>query len=232
MVTSSKTLSWSEDKVINQIVPFAGKVLSDPKAGITAISNAIQESQKIGFIKSCMKEWSKLVEEGKAKSEYFDTEQWEESISEFFDILDKEKMDKEKLKTLKKIFAKAMISSPSEWANRRPQQMLGVARDLCGDEVVILMTAYKFYKTKPPAEVERDSSAADQWPKTVAKFSNGLLSEGVVDKYEDHLVERKLIGVRTHTDRSGVRFANYCRLTILGREFCEFLDEIGGPGGI
>ena len=211
---------------MNSLVPGLTTLLTSGKDDLVkTVSRIIQNQQKEGGFRAVAGEWQRMVQEGKIKPEYAETEQAAECRVEMFDSLDKDKPDQKRTEAMKKIFLKAAASPSSEWANPRPQQLLRICRTLNAEELIILGTAYRLFKTRTREEVEKSSRGADQWPDYIAGASQNLVSAGIVDFYEDDLVKKKLIGDRDHSDRSGVRLAHQCRLTNLAIELCKYLQE-------
>lgn len=228
-----KAESFMIDKFVPGITTF---VKMDRGNFIQSLSNIVQRQRKEGWLRAFLIELNALCEQGKVKEDYIATEQGEECRQELLDSLDKDKPDKEKFDAMKKIFLKAASAPSTEWANPQPQQLLRICRTLNAEELIILGTAYRLYKTRPREEVEKSGRGADQWPGYIAGASQNLISAGVVDFYEDDLIQKKLIGDRDHSDRSGVRLAHQCRLTNLAIELCEYLQSdhlaVPAPGSL
>src|SRR3989338_11346489 len=122
-VQKAKNLSQrSKEIVLKNLVPGLTTFLSfDREDLVKTLSRIIQQQKKEGVFSVITEEWNKMVEEGKIKSDYADTEQAGECRVELFDSLDKDKPDHKRMEAMKKIFLKAASAPSSEWMNPRPQ---------------------------------------------------------------------------------------------------------------
>lgn len=191
---------------------------------IQTVSNIIQRQRKEGWLESFVIELNKMCDEGKIESDFISSEQGQECRQEILDSLAEDKPDQKRFDALKKIFLRAASADRAEWSNARPQQFMKICRTLNSEELIILGTAYRMYKSMPRADLDKISSA-EEWPQAIAQKSNKLVSRGVVDHYENGLIQKALIGDRNHSDRSGIRLTRECRLTPLALELCQYLDE-------
>ncbi|MFA5799462.1 MAG: hypothetical protein WC840_00715 [Candidatus Peribacteraceae bacterium] len=192
---------------------------------IQSLSNIVQRQRKEGWLHAFLIELNALCEQGKVKEDYMNTKQGQECRQELLDSLDKDKPDQEKLEAMKKIFLEAAKAPEDQWESNHPQQLMKVCRTLASEELIILGVAYHLFSSLEQGAVEKISSSAEQWPATIAKHSNGRISEGMVYFYEEDLVKKQLVGEKVHSDKSGVRYAHRCRLSPLGVELGRFLSE-------
>jgi len=226
-VTAKTTsLQKVEEAFFQNFLPGATTLATmDRKDFIKSISNVVQRQRKEGWLNALFIEWNGLCEEGKIKPDFIKTKQGQECQQELLDSLDEDKPDEEKFQAMKRIFLKAAIAPEWNWESNRPQQLMKVCRKLSSEELTILGVAFHLLSTLSAGELERGGGASDRWPNFIAEHSNGRISEGLVFHCEEGLVQKKLIGERTHSDHSGVRYAQKGRLSPLGIEFGKFLSE-------
>lgn len=194
---------------------------------VQAVSNTIQRSRKQKFFYALRDEFQSFVDKGKIDPQYLQEEEGQMCLQELMEYLDKESPNQRKFTTLKDIFLKAASADPKEWHNPRPRQYMTVCKKLSSDEIALLSIAYKYYKKMkvPGPTAAKEISSAEQWPRFLAQESAGALSPGLVEHFEESLVAHRLIGDREHSDRSGIRNSREFRLTSLGLELCEFLED-------
>jgi len=96
--------------------------------------------------------------------------------------------------------------------------------------VMVLSTAYN---KRNDQEAIKRAQGASGWSKEIADGSQLKLA-GMVEFYEQRLIEKCLLTARVYSDRSGIRIGENFRLTDLGVRLCEFLEgldetELGAP---
>ena len=129
------------------------------------------------------------------------------------------------------MFIQAATAEKEAWQDTKPVYLMQVIRKLSGTEIIILSVSFDYYQKMKVDNQKRSFpiiSSAYDWPKTVAAHAvrlNSKLSEGIVSFYENPLIENKLIGERTHQDRSGFAQTDSFRLTPLALEICEYLSN-------
>ena len=221
----SPTVTEKKDSfMFEKLVPgLTAVAVSDRKDVIQSLSNVIQRQRKEGWLQALLVELNALCEKGKVKEGYMQTPQAQDCRQELIDSLDQDAPDQGKFEAMKKIFLRAAQSEEKDWESPRPGQMMRIARLLSADELTILGVAYKLRKSEPESQRANWAFDAKHWMLWIAEESNGLITEGLVSYYENALIEKKLIGDREHTDRSGVKFRGQCRLAPLGIELCAFL---------
>jgi len=228
-VSTKSTKDDLLDFICKELVPTTATVLKSEKEDwIDRISRAAQTSRRDGIAKAIIGEIKQMRDDGKIPNEYLSTPQAQECLGELFDALANDAPDEKYLIALKKIFAKAASKeNMDEWLSERPQQLMRICRKLNGDELTILSACFHYRKRMKMTGNDDypEISSAEQWPNAVAKDSNNALTPGIVDHYEENLINMKLIGGRNHADRSEIQRSQDFRLTPLGIELCEFIDE-------
>lgn len=213
---------------IEEFVPGATGIIKSALDGgadlVQALSNGIQRSNKVGFLNSFIDEWEKMKEKGRAPSDFTTTEIGTACLQELMDFLEKEMPQKTRIEAMKQLFFKAANVDTEQSEKVRCLQLMKVCRELDATELLILSVVNKENeRMHNSAPTITGTNSAESWPRDVARASDGALSEGIVDHYEDRLVSKKLIGERLHSDRSGIRFREQFRLTQLGLELGAFL---------
>lgn len=223
----AKHIDEKRVSAINKIVPGMTSVLKSYLSGewkgdlVQAASNVIQNSAKTSLLEALSIEWEKLQKAGEVKDDFADPSR-NECLIELLDSLDKDLPDQKRFEAMKKILFKAASSSIDEKEALRISQLIKSCRNLNGSELLILETSYRQCIEAKGAEVVR---AADQWPYAVASASDGFLTPGIVEKYEDPLIDKKIIAGRINNDKSGIGNAHQFRLTIHGMELGKILTE-------
>lgn len=218
------------DKSYENFIPGLTTVAKSALKGeITAdavgfLSNVAQRGKKSGYLVAVKTEWEKLAEEGRIDQEYSNSEIGQMCMVELLDFLDKDLPSDKKFEAMKNIFLQAATQKKDKWNNPQPLHLMKVCRQMEAAEIIILSTLFKGKKEKTIAELNKISSA-DQWPSEVSKASGGLVTKGIVDFYEQPMIDKRLIGDRNYTDRSGIKNIDRFRLTDLGLELAEFLEN-------
>ncbi len=223
-----KIVKKVQDFAIEQLVPGATAIVKSTLDGggdiVQSISNVIQRSTKEGLLKAFLGEWNELVEAGKADPNIKSTEIGQQCLQELMDSLDKQLPDKKRFDAMKALFFRAAAPDATEALQGRCAQLMKLCRQLDSTELTILSVAYAENQRRLQGPSERITSA-DQWPRALAHASSDLLSIGLIEHYEESMIEKRLIGDRQHNDRSGIRNSENFRLAPLGMELGKFLME-------
>ncbi len=97
------------------------------------------------------------------------------------------------------------------------QQLLHIIGSLSSGEIVLLATMYRV------GDVSK-YSGAQEWLTEMAS-ETGFVDNGLVALAESPLMEKQLVTLRQHGDRSGVIWGQRNRLTSLGERICVFMQE-------
>lgn len=189
---------------------------------ILSVSHAFQKMRGGQFLSVFLEEWKKYKEKGKIKDDYEFSEQGKVCLQELLEFLDKDSPDEVRFKVLKQIFLVAASEQISDRNSFLPQQFMRIARSLTDGEVMLLSTIYEMNKAH---EGEYDSHyGASRWIREVTEAS-GMKHIALVEIHEESLMNKRLLSPRLHGDRSGVQVRPYYRLTDLGYELCQFIEN-------
>lgn len=224
----SKTAK-AKQMVIEQFVPGATGIIKSALDGggdiVQAISNTIQRSGKAGLFQAFLDELEKMKEKGKAPPDFIATETGRSCLQELMDFLEKELPDQARFDAMKSLFFRAADADTDEASKARCLQLMRVCRTLDATELLILSVVYRENQRRRTAKPsEKEVTGSDEWPRVVAAASGTALSIGLVEHYENRLIDKRLIGERQHTDRSGIRHSDQFRLTHLGLELGALLQ--------
>jgi len=87
-------------------------------------------------------------------------------------------------------------------------------------EIIVLNSTYRIAKSGQFP----DMTGANPWLEYIAKES-GLSHSSLVEIYEEDLIKKHLLSRRVHNDQSGVSVKPHFRLTSLGLELCDYIDN-------
>jgi len=96
-----------------------------------------------------------------------------------------------------------------------------LCRKLSSGEVIVLKTTYEIANKK---DWDPNDIQAGSWLTQVA-YKSGLKYPELIEVHERGLIEKNLLTDRTHSDRSGVNPGDHYRLTGLGFEICQFIEN-------
>lgn len=185
---------------------------------VKAISGGVQAAVR-GRLLS---EIGKGIEDLKTRGKLIDpvaSDYTKDSVTELVDFIESEKTsDTERFKAIKNIFLYGMLNTIEENEKYLSYTFLKIAKQLTGDDILILKACYDLSKEK------RILNVAEIWAVEVAiKIGHGL--RALIFSREEKLVECCLLGKRMHSDQSGVANSESARLTDLGSKFCNFLNK-------
>lgn len=228
--TKATRLNKVKEVAIESFVPGATGVIKSALEGgadiVQALSNVIQKSGKEGLLRSLGQEWETFCESGKAKTDFISTESGNACLQELMDFLDKEMPNKTRFDAMKKLYFRAANVETTEADEVRCLQLMKVCRELDATELLILSVAFsEFTRREKATPREREVTGAEEWPKVLAQVSRGSLSVGLIDYYEERLIEKQIIAGRVHSDRSGIKRSEKFRLAPLGMELGELLEH-------
>ena len=217
-------IDFAYEHLIPGLTKFAVSAINHQLLGDTVAfgSHVFQRSRSIGFLRAFATEWGKACKEHRVEEKYLETEAGQMSIQELFDYLDKDLPDEKKFDCLKRIFFRGAENTKSNGNDNYSLHYIRLCRQLSSEELLILGVCFKSRKIGKG----REHISAIEWPKLVAEYSGGLLTRGVVEFYERQMIEHKLIGERSHSDRSGIVHGSEFRLTPLGIEVAEYITKL------
>ena len=216
----------TENVIANTLTELAqgitGIATSSKNDLILSISHTFQKMRGGQFLSVFLEEWKKYKEKGKVKNDYEFSEQGKVCLQELLEFLDKDSPDEIRFNVLKQIFFVAASEEVSDRDSFLPQQFMKIARALTDGEVVLLSTIWRMDKAH---EGDYDPHlSAGQWIDDVS-VTSGMKHKALVEIHEEGLMEKRLLTQRIHGDRSGIFVNPHYRLTDLGYDFCQFVEE-------
>jgi len=190
---------------------------------ILSVGQIVQKMIAGQCLSALLAEWDKYKKQGRIKDDYQFTEQHKACLQEMLDFLDKDIPDEIRFRMMKQVFLVGATEVVSDRDSHLPLQFIKIARSLSSGEVLVLQATYHFAKDQG-LWGEAGQGHAPAWLQTIAEQS-GLKYPELVESHEDNLVEKHLLTKRVHADRSGVSVQPYFRLTSLGYNFCEYVDN-------
>ena len=198
---------------------ITGIAAAEKKELYLSVGHILQALRKGKFLSQFLIEWNQYRDEGRIKEDYQNTEQHYTCIQEILDFLDSDPPEESRFNILKKIFLVAATEKVTDRESLLPQQYVKVCRSLSSGGIVVLRTAYKISKQ----EYINDSAAAG-WLKKIAEES-GLVHPELVEIHEEELIKKHLLSPRVYSDKSGVNVNPHFRLTSLGLDICNYIEN-------
>lgn len=218
---ADETPSFLERTLCNLGEGFTGIAASDKKDWSLSVGYLLQRVRSGRFLETLKSEWDSYRNKGRIKDDYITTEQHQECLQEMLDFLDKDSPDRIRFNALQSVF---LNTATEQFSNRNsvlPQQYMRICRSLNSTEVLILQANFSLAKRGHNPE----HYGAAQWLKDIA--DNSVLQHvSLVESQESSLMQKCLIGERTHTDRSGVVKSKHFRMTDLGYALAEFMQSL------
>ena len=197
---------------------ITGIAASEKRELCLSVGHILQALRERKFLSQLLKEWNQYRDKGRIKEDYQTTEQHYTCIQEILDFLDSDPPEEIRFDILKKIFLVAATEKVSDRNSFLPQQYMKLCRTLSSGEILVLSTTYKISKRK---YVER---SAAEWLKKIA-LESGLVHPELVEIYEEELMKKHLLSPRVHSDRSGINVNPHFRLTSLGFDICNYIEN-------
>jgi len=211
------------DRVSQQIIAGLTGIASSKREELSlSLGHILQRIRSLRFLETLKKEWDFYVEKGRIKEDYTESEQHISCLQEMLDFLDKDAPDELRFSVLKKILLVASTEDITSRDSVLPQQYMQLSRQLTTGELLVLLSTYNIAKAnKYP---HKKNFGANTWLDFVAKHS-GLEYLELVALHEFGLIKKQLLIDRLYPDRSGVEIGANFRLTSLGWEFCQYIDN-------
>ncbi|MEK6559946.1 MAG: hypothetical protein AABZ43_07355 [Planctomycetota bacterium] len=198
---------------------ITGVAASEKKEIYLSVGHLLQAVRKGKFLSQFLTEWNQYRAKGRIKEDYPNTEQHYTCIQEILDFLDSDPPEEIRFDILKKIFLVAATEKVSDRKSLLPQQYMKVCRTLSSGEIVVLSTAYKISKQE---YIKHNSAAV--WLKKIAEES-GLVHPELVEIHEEELMKKHLLSPRVHSDKSAINVNPHFRLTRLGLDICNYIEN-------
>lgn len=195
-------------------------IADSSRAELVVSAGTIFQRLRAGTFLSLLRdEWDHFRDKGRVRENYEHSEQHMACLGELFAFLDNDTPDEVRFSVIKQIFLVAAEEKLSTRSDVMPHQYLRIARTLSTGEILILNACYAaagkdFWKP--------DDKAID-WHQHVAD-ATGLHPNALIEIHVKTLEEKSLLIPPRHSDRSGIVFKPYFRLTELGYRLCEFIN--------
>lgn len=199
---------------------LTGIAASEKKDWYLSIGYLLQRVRSGRFLETLKTEWDRYRDKGRIKDDYLDTEQHQECLQEVLDFLDQDSPDHIRFAALKQVFLNSATECLSSRDSVLPQQYIRICRKLNSGEVLLLQATYQLSQSGDSL----NDLGAIGWIKKLAEASP-LRHKELVELHERTLMEKRLLGPRRYSDRSGIEETEHFRLTDLGYELCRFMRE-------
>jgi len=203
---------------------LTGVAASDRKDIIVSFGHIFQKLRGRKFLHDLQEEWERYREKGKVSDDYIQSEQHQECLQEILDFLDQDAPDERRFDALKRIFLFAACENKSTRESVLPQQYMQIVRGLSAGAVLVLFATYNVARSEEYKARPNPDRSASVWAERISKES-GLEFPELVENHEETLIQKRLLTDRVHSDRSGVTLSPRFRLTGLGWEICQYIDE-------
>lgn len=208
---------------------ITGILVSDTKDWKLSAGRLVQASIKWKLFSQIGKEIKAYIDKGKIKEDFLDKEQNKQSLSDLLKFIDETAPDEDRFNAMKTLFIRSVASYSSDEEQILSYHFMKLCKELESGDLLILKAAYdikngnlsnKLSSTK----VDPNNITASYWLQNISKqIGHEIVS--LVEVHEDKLINLKLIGPRTASDRSGVTLLKNYRLTDLGCKICEYIYD-------
>lgn len=216
-----ETSSFLARTILNLSEGLTGIAASDKKERLLSIGYILQRFRSGRFLETLKAQWESYRDKGRIKDDYIRTDQHQECLQQMLDFLDNDSPDQIRFDAMQYVFLNTATERISDSESVLPQQYMRICRSLNSTEILILQTNFRLAKRgHNPGHY-----GAAEWLRDIA--SNSVLRHvSLVESQEGSLMDKCLIGARTHGDRSGVVKSNHFRLTDLGSALAEFMQSV------
>lgn len=171
----------------------------------------------------------KWKEEGKIKEDYFSTSQNWEDLTELLDYLDRGIPNERVWEVLKKIYVISATETNSSRNDRFPFYYLQVIRNLSAGEIEVMFAAHRIAQEINPDWLNQNylppqGSTTNYWIHRIEETTQ-LKQKDLIEKFEDELIQKRILSQRTFSDRSGINLRPHFHLSKLGYSICEYVAE-------
>lgn len=193
------------------------------KDAALALGHLVQRTRNGNRIQSIIDTWDRLVESGKIKEGYEDSDQSEDLLQELLAALDNDLLDEMIFSAMKKVF---LISSTETLFDRndiRPLEYLRLCRKMKSGEIILLFDNYRICKNSEEWKGGSSLQPLSEWVALVAKES-ALKIKGLILSHEQGLIDMHLLKERSGGSHVGIDKETY-RLIDLGFALCEYIEQ-------
>lgn len=193
------------------------------KDAALTLGHLVQRTRNGNRIQSIMDTWDRLVESGRIKEGYEDSDQSKDLLQELLAALDNDLLDETIFNALKKIFLVTSSEKLFDRYNIEPLEYLRLCRKMTSGEILLLLVNYNICKNNDEWKAASTRQPISVWIDLV-KAEPPLKLRGLILLHEQGLMEKHLL-----SDRSGDSYVGFdkktFRLTDLGYAFCEYIEQ-------
>ena len=206
---------------------ITGLLVSDNKDWKLSAGRLVQASIKSKLYSQLGKEINEYIKKGKIKDDFLDNAQNFKSLSDLLEFIDEATPDNDRFNAVKDLFFYSVAKDSSEAEQVLSYQFMKLCKELDSGNLLVLKATYdinnKKYSPKlVSTKIDLNERNVNTWLLNISKqIGHEIVS--LVEVHEDKLINLKLIGPRTESDRSGIFVTTKYRLTDLGYKVCEFI---------
>ena len=188
------------------------------------LGHLVQRARNGNRLQSIMETWDKLVESGRIKEGYEDSDQNYSLLQELLNALDDDLLDENKFDLLRKIYFVSVTEIVKDRNDVLPYQFMRIARTLNSGEILLLFDNYNICKNRDEWKKGSTSQPVSSWIALVTEIS-ALNLEGLILLHEQGLIDKYLLKERIERgSHVGIDKETY-RLTDLGFALCEYIEQ-------
>jgi hypothetical protein len=197
---------------------LTGALASGRQDIILAGGRLAQAALTAKFTKQLGVEIGVMIEKGKIKEDYAQTQYGFKSLVDILRFIDSEAPDVERFEAVKNLFFALNSVDVKEGEEFLMYQLFKISMELSAAQILMLKVLFNLLKKH-----QAFTNDASSWVKTMA-HELGHHVEALVLQDEKVLIEKGLISGRWMNDGSAIK-PNDGRLTDLGLKLCEFLSD-------
>ena len=208
---------------------ITGILISDSNDWKLSAGRIVQASIKCKLFSQLGKEIMDYIKKGKIEEDFLDNDQNKQSFSDLLKFIDEVSPSEDRFNAMKKLFLKSVSNDSTHEEQILSYQFMKICNQLESSHLLVLKAAFditcnRFYNRMSSGKIAPNDTSAEGWLKNISdQIGHGISS--LVEVQEDKLINLKLIGPRTHVDKSGVHSLKNYRLTDLGYKICDFIYE-------
>lgn len=206
-----------------------GIAVSDKREWILSAGKLLQATIGGSLFKQLGEELGEYSEKGQIKKNFVESSYNQSCLLELLKFIDEEAPDEERFGAMKSIFLISVKPDTSKDGEVLAYQLMQICKKLSSAEILILKAAYAIANGHlAPGVVNMELNASPMgaiaWCSIVAKQVGHNIT-GLVEHYDQHLMDLRLILERTYSDKSGINKGQHFRLADLGYKLCEFISN-------
>lgn len=217
-----KQITHAISKVSSNLLAAGAAAFEEgPGTGLARMRRILHDEEAGPFFQRVYREWTDLVEKGKAKAERIGEPSVRTALAELAHDLEKEVPDPRRLDLLRRAFLAVAIGDPSDPDETIGLAFLQTARRLSGLQAKVLAVGYhlRHVATKHLADGDR----IEKWTRRVMAHT-GMRFRPVLQRELLHLNREML--VNTNIEGAALAMGPEAGVfTDYGHAFCEFLER-------